>query len=175
MFAPPKAVPGIVADYDPVSTKIFLHDDSALYSYDLERDEFVQLLQDDAIDYHMTAAIEPIRRKLVLVGTGRVLVYDLDGTSAPSELATSGASQLVDTGYPGLAFDPDRARIVAWNGGDAAFSLDLDSGVWTALSSADGPGDANETGTYKRWRYVPGASSFVLVNGAAQNAFLFRL
>ena len=63
---------------------------------------------------------------------------------------------------------------VAWNGGDAAYSLDLDTGTWTALTSANGPGKANETGTFKRWRYV-GDSSFVLVNGPKQNAFLFRL
>jgi hypothetical protein len=71
--------------------------------------------------------------------------------------------------------DEESGKIVGWNGGDSAFSLDLESGVWTALTSPNGPGTANETGTYKRWRYVPGESSFVMVNGPAQNAFLFRL
>jgi hypothetical protein len=171
----PKAVPGIVADYDAVSKKIFLHDDSALFSYDLEQDTFEQLLADDVIDYHMTAVIEPSARKLVLVGGGRVLLYELDGAAAPTELATVGAGALVESAYPGLAFDPDSGHIVGWNGGDTAFSLELESGIWTPLSSANGPGVANETGTYKRWRYVPGSKSFVLVNGASQNAFLFRL
>jgi hypothetical protein len=141
----------------------------------LEQDAFEQLLGDDSIDYHMTAVIEPSARKLVLVGAGRVLLYDLDGATARTELTTTGAGDLVDSAYPGLAFDPDRGHIAAWNGGDTAFSLDLESGVWTPLSSANGPGDANETGTYKRWRYVSGSNSFVLVNGAHQNAFLFRL
>ena len=64
---------------------------------------------------------------------------------------------------------------VAWNGGDSAYSLDLETKVWTALTSSGGPGAANETGTYKRWRYVPGENTFVLVNGSKQNAYLFRL
>jgi hypothetical protein len=168
-------VPGIVADYDPMSQKIFIHDDSALYSYDLEADAFERLLEGDVIDYHMTGVIDPIARKLVLVGAGKVSVYGIDGDHAPATLVTTGADELVQSGYPGLAFDADSGHIVAWNGGDSAFSLDLESGVWTALTSPNGPGDANETGTYKRWRYVPGQQAFVLVNGPSQNGFLFRL
>lgn len=170
----PKAVPGIVADYDAKSKRVFLHDAAALYSYDLEQDAFTQLLDEDSIDYHMAGAIEPVARKLVLVGAGSVLLYSLDGDPTPTKLATTGADELVDSGYPGLAFDPDSGHLVAWNGGDSAYSLDLESGVWTALTAPNGPGAANETGTYKRWRYVPGSQSFVLVNGANQNAFLFR-
>jgi hypothetical protein len=171
----PKAVPGIVADYDPMSKKIFVHDDSSLYSYDLEQDAFELLLEDDTIDYHMTGVIDPVARKLVVVGAGSVYVYGLDADHEPVTLETTGADELVGSGYPGLAFDEQSGKIVAWNGGDSAFSLDLASGAWTALTSPNGPGDANETGTYKRWRYVPGQSSFVLVNGPSQNAFLFRL
>lgn len=171
----PNPVPGITGDYDPVSRKIFLHDDSALYRYDLEQDGFEQLLDDDFIDYHMTGVIDPVARKLVLVGAGSVLVYGIDGDYERNELTTTGADELVGSVYPGLAFDAEQGRIVAWNGGDSAYSLDLESGVWTALTSNSGPGPANETGTFKRWRYVPGESSFVLVNGARQNAFLFRL
>jgi hypothetical protein len=170
----PKAVPGIVADYDATSKKVFLHDDNVLYSYELETDEFEQLLEGDQIDYHMTAVIEPKARKLVLVGAGSVLLYNLDGDYARQELATNGASELVESGYPGLAYDSDSGHIVGWNGGDSAYSLDLESGSWTALTSPNGPGKAYETGTYKRWRYV-GGSSFALVNGPSQNAFLFRL
>jgi hypothetical protein len=171
----PKAVPGIVADYDPMSKKIFVHDDTTLYSYDLEQDSFTLLYEGDTIDYHMTGVIDPIARKLVVVGAGSVYVYGIDGEYAPVTLQTTGADELVGSGYPGLAFDTESEKVVGWNGGDSAYSLDLASGVWTALTSTNGPGDPNETGTYKRWRYVPRQSSFVLVNGPSQNAFLFRL
>jgi hypothetical protein len=171
----PEAVPGITGDYDPVSKRVLLHDNAALYRYDLEQDAFEQLLAEDEIDYHMSGVIEPQARKLVLVGTGNVLVYDIDGDDhSRKPLDTTGADELVGSVYPGLAYDPDSGHIVAWNGGDTAYSLDLDTGIWTALTSPNGPGVANETGTFKRWRYV-GDSSFVLVNGPRQNAFLFRL
>ncbi|HVJ17456.1 MAG TPA: hypothetical protein VM686_18645 [Polyangiaceae bacterium] len=171
----PNAVPGIAGDYDPISQKIFLHDDAALYSYDLEQDAFELLLENDAIDYHLSGVIDPVSRKLVLVGAGSVYTYDLDGDHTRVTLATTGGDSIVGSSYPGLAYDADNARIVAWNGGDSAFSLELESGEWTALTSPNGPGAANETGTYKRWRYVPGQSSFVLVNGPNQNGYLFRL
>jgi hypothetical protein len=68
------------------------------------------------------------------------------------------------------ALDEETGKIV----GDSAFSLDLESGVRTALTSPNGPGNANETGTYKRSRYVPGESSFVLVNGLRARERLSR-
>jgi len=170
----PRAVPGIVADYDAMTQRVFLHDDAALYSYDLETDAFELLLENDSIDYHMTGVVDPVARKLVLVGAGDVFVYALDGDHTPTSLATTGADDLVASVYPGLAFEPASGKIVAWNGGDSAYSLDLGTGVWSALNSPAGPGPANETGTYKRWSYV-GESSFALVNGPSQNAFLFRL
>jgi hypothetical protein len=172
----PKAVPGIAADYDPVSKKVFLHDDHRLYSYSLEQDAFELLLDDDTIDYHMTGSIDAATGTLVLVGTGNVYSYDIRAAKPKrSVLITTGADTLVQSVYPGLAYDSDSGHIVAWNGGDSAYSLDIASRTWTALSSPNGPGDANETGTFKRWRYVPGENSFVLVNGAKQNAFVFRL
>jgi hypothetical protein len=170
----PEAVPGIVADYDPISKQVLLHDASALYRYDVAQDAFELLLDEDSIDYHMTGVVEPIARKLVLVGAGSVLTYDIDGDHARSELVTTGGDAIVGSGYPGLAYDSEGGKIVAWNGGDTAYELDLESRAWTALSSPNGPGDANETGTYKRWRYVPGQKSFVLVNGPNQNAYVFR-
>jgi hypothetical protein len=103
-----------------------------------------------------------------------VLTYGIDGDHTRSELVTTGGDNIVDSGYPGLAYDAESGKIVAWNGGNTAYELDLESGAWTALSSPNGPGDANETGTYKRWRYVPGQKSFVLINGPNQNAYLFR-
>jgi len=167
-------VPGITGDYDPVSKRVLLHDNHTLYSYDLEHDAFEKLLGDDDIDYHLSGVIEPQARKLVLVGAGSVLLYDIDGDHSRKPLTTTGADDLVGSVYPGLAYDPESGHIVAWNGGDSAYSLDLDTGTWTALSSVNGPGEANETGTYKRWRYV-GDGAFVLVNGPKQNAFLLRL
>lgn len=172
----PHAVPGVVADYDPQTHKVFIHDDTSLYSYDVDNDTYELLSEGDSIDYHMTAVIEPTQHKFVIVGAGAVLSYDIaDGSDFVREtLTTTGADELVASGYPGLAYDSDGGRLVAWNGGDAAYSLNLDDGVWTTLEGAGGPGDANETGTYKRWRHIDGTDAFLVINGVDQNAWLFR-
>jgi hypothetical protein len=173
----PHGVPGVVADYDPQTHKIFVHDDTSLYSYDVDTDAYQLLAEGESIDYHMTAAIDPIRRKLLIVGAESVLSYDLDPQAGyvRETLATTGGDELVNSGYPGLAYDPaNGGRIVGWNGGDTVYSLDLDQGTWTRLIAANGPGTANETGTYKRWRHIDGTDAFLLINGITQNAFLFR-
>jgi hypothetical protein len=173
----PNAVPGIVADYDPVTQKVFLHDDSRLFSYDVDADRFELLLESETIDYHMTAVIDPVRRNFVVVGAGAVYSFDLTPGSgyARSILSTTGGDAIVDSGYPGLAYDPAHGgRIVAWNGGNAVYALDLESGSWSNIGAPGGPGDANQTGTYKRWRHVDGTDAFILINAVNQNAYLFR-
>ncbi|HEX2880891.1 MAG TPA: kelch repeat-containing protein, partial [Polyangiaceae bacterium] len=120
----PHAVPGVVADYDPQTQKVFIHDDTSLYSYDIDNDSYELLAEGDSIDYHMTAVIEPNQRKFVIVGAGSVLSYDIDDGSqyARVALTTTGADELVASGYPGLAYDPSSGgRIVAWNGGVSAY------------------------------------------------------
>jgi hypothetical protein len=173
----PHAVPGVVADYDPQTQRVFIHDDTSLYSYDIDNDSYELLAEGDSIDYHMTAVIEPSQRKFVIVGAGLVLSYDIADGSDPTRvaLATTGADELVASGYPGLAHDPSGGgRIVGWNGGASVYSLSLADGIWTTLTGAGDPGEANETGTYKRWRHLDGTDAFILVNGANQNAWLFR-
>lgn len=172
----PHAVPGVIADYDPVTHKVFLHDDTSLYSYDIDQDAYELLVEGESIDYHMTGVIDPNQSKLVLVGAGSVLTYDLDGSNGYSRetLTTTGADDLVSSGYPGLTYDSSVGRIVAWNGGGSAYSLDVENSVWTTLEGSGGPGEANETGTYKRWRHINGTDAFLVINAINQNAWLFR-
>jgi hypothetical protein len=175
--AAPNAVPGVVTAYDPNTRKVFLHDDQALYRYDFELDRYERLGFGDAIDYHMTAVIDPGRRKLVLVGAGAVYVYDIGRGSWHTRrtLKTTGGDRIVQSGYPGLTYDSRSKRIVAWSGGDAVYSLDLDAGRWRELGRTGGPGPSQPNGTFKRWSYAPAADVFVLVNSIDQNVWIYRL
>jgi hypothetical protein len=173
----PNAMPGVVSAYDPNTRMIFLHDDKALYSYDVDADRYQRLSGEDPIDYHMTGVIDPLRRKFVIVGAGAVYVYDIGRGSrfARRTLKTTGGAPIVESDYPGLAYHPATHRIIAWNGGDTVYSLDLDSGAWSSTTAAGGPGPARENGTYKRWSYAPAPDVFILVNSADHNARIFRL
>jgi hypothetical protein len=126
----------------------------------------------------MTAVIDPVRRKFVVVGAGRVHVYE--PASRPvfgsrRNPSTKGGEPIVQSLYPGLAYDPVTASIVAWNGGDTAYRLDLERATWTPVTYPNGPGEPAKNGTYKRWSYSPASGVFVVVNGMDRNAFVFRL
>jgi hypothetical protein len=168
-------VPGIVTAYDPLTSKVYLHDDRALYSYTYDTDTF-EHLADDSIDYHLTMALDENKRTLVMVGAGSAYTYDLGAaTIARKTLATTGGDAIVASNYPGLAYDPVGKRIVAWSGGDTVYALDLSTSTWTPTTRPGGPGPANQTGTYKRWGYSAKTGVFVLVNGSDQDAYTLRL
>jgi hypothetical protein len=114
-----------------------------LYSYDLAADQYTNLATDD-IDYHLTAVIDPVRKRLVLLGGGQAWVYDIGpgSTYIRQALATTGGNTIVNSAYPGLAYDPATDRIVAWNGGDSVYSLNMTTGAWTTTTFAGGPGSA---------------------------------
>jgi hypothetical protein len=173
----PQAQPGIVSAYDRNTGKVFLHDNTYLYSYDFSMNRYQQLSGSNPIDYHMTAAIDPVRKKFVIVGAGNVYAYDISSSSSYTRqsLSTTGGSAIVSSNYPGLAYDPVIDQIVAWNGGDTVYSLNLDSGVWTATTYAGGPGAAPAAGTYGRWSYAPALDAFVVVNSMLNNAYTLRL
>jgi hypothetical protein len=172
----PSAAAGIVADYDSNTGKVFLHDDQYLYSYTYSTNAFRQLSNYHGIDYHMTGVIDPKRKKFVIIGGGQAWIHDISGRSYNAQtLRTTGGSTIINSGYPGLAYDPVTDRIVAWNGGNTVYSLNLDRKAWTATTYPGGPGSAFRSGTYKRWSYSPTSGVFVVLNSVDSGAYTFRL
>jgi hypothetical protein len=171
----PRAVPGIVSAYDSASGDVYLHDDRYLYRYDYSTDNYERLSGSNGIDYHMTGAIDPVRRKFVIVGAGSVYVYDISTNSNYTQqtLNTTGGNDVVNSFYAGLAYHPPSGKVVAWNGGDTVYSLDLNTATWTSTSPPGGPGPALVNGTYKRWSYSPASNAFVVVNSVDSDAYRF--
>jgi hypothetical protein len=174
---PRAGVPGQVVAYDPNTGKVFIHDRYNLFSYDPTTNSYQKLSAEQPIDYHLTAVVDPVRKKLVMIGYGQQWVYDIaPGSSYVQQpLNSTGGTALVSSLYPGLAYDPVSDRIVAWNGGNTVYSLDMNTRVWTPITYAGGPGAANVNGTYKRWSYSPAAGGFVVVNSIDANAWFFRV
>jgi chitodextrinase len=169
--------PGISA-YDPNSGKVFLTDGVNLYRYDWTNDRYdlVSSPSTGSSD-SMTGVVDPKRQKLLIIGVGNVFMFDISSGSnfAAQKISTTGATSIVGTRSPGLAYDPVTDRIVAWNGGDTVYSLNLDTRAWTSVTYSGGPGAAQSNGTYGRWRYSPALNVFVLVNDMDQNVYTFRL
>jgi hypothetical protein len=172
----PEANYGRVTAYDPNTRKVYIHDANYLYSYTYETNSYARLSADQTLSQEMTATIDTKRNLFVIVGDGKVVAYSIASGSnfARQTWNTTGATSVVQQIRIGLAYDPVADRIVAWNGGNVAYSLNPDTKVWTAITHTGGPA-AISTGTYGRFAYSPASGTFVVVNSIDSNAYALRL
>ena len=172
-----------MSTYDPNTGRVLVHDGSCMYSYDFATNSYQSLPVGGscqplyALGYWMTGVLDPVRKKFFLFGKGDQWVYDVGPNSSftPQAFKTTGGDALVNSAYPGLAYDPVSGHLVGWNGGDTVYILDVDSKSWAAIPYAGGPGSASPTGTLKRWNYSPKLGAFVILNSVDRDAFILRL
>ena len=188
----PSALPGVVADYDANSRLVFLHDTAAFWQYDYDSNRYRKLAA-SAINYRMSATIDPKRRIFLVFGAAGSSGGGLKAISiAPgsdhsikdwSGSAASTCGPLVGASYPGLAYDPMIDRIVGWpNFGDTIYIFNPDTKSCTTQTFSGGPPDSSHqgsthttNGTYGRFRYFPEKGVFVVVNEASNNTYILRL
>jgi hypothetical protein len=171
---------GVLTAYDLTTGLIYLHDLRYLYSYDAAADRYTRLSTNQAsIDYHLAATLDPVRKKFVVVGMGRVYTHDISAgaTASLQTLSTSGGGSVVGAAYPGVDYDPSTDRIVGWSGSDRnnVYSLNLDTGQWTVSQFTGGPPAAAQNGTHGRWRYSAKSGVFALANKVGDNIYVMRL
>jgi hypothetical protein len=136
-FPDPRA--GLVSAYDPNTGKVFIHDLGKLYTYTYAMSKYEQVNSASEwppMDYHMNAAIDPKRKRLVIIGGGQEWIYDISTgpTYTRQALNSTGGSTIINSIYPGIDYDPVSDRMVAWNGGDTVYSLNLDTKQWTTTT-----------------------------------------
>jgi hypothetical protein len=184
---PPGNLIGAQARIDPESGRVYVigSQKAALLAYDPAADRWSQLSPPTRVRVHATAAIDPGRRELVLIGSGgrsggQALRWKLDAAGEVDDVSsrTTGDKQVESAYGPGFDYDSRRRRLVAWAGGSEVFVFDGDSLRWTRIpapADSANPGPPNPTGTYGRFRYVADHDAFVLVNAADRNVFMYRL
>jgi hypothetical protein len=126
-------------------------------------------------DYYRGAAVDTQRNHLVISTDGAALqVYDLGVPGAPlTQVTATGPVTLPQA--PGLAYDPDLDRFVAWNGGRSVSFLDPTTWAWTTVAATgDDPGTPTQNGTYGRFRFSPSRKVFVSVSSTETNVFLYK-
>jgi hypothetical protein len=177
---------GAFSAYDPVTGHAWAHgmDSHCNFSYFAPEEgsygTWHKVIDQDTefrYKYRLTGALDPKRRLFVAVGGGDVYTWNISNESSPvkSKISTSGATSAVGGESPGLAYDPVTEKMVAWNGGQTVYSLDLDSRTWSSHSGGGAnPGSPTSTGTFGRWRYSPNRNVFIIVNNKSANVFIYR-
>jgi len=158
--------------YDPTTRKVWWFDGTGLFSYDFDANSWTQHTTETGM-YDRTAAVDPKRGRLVIVGQREVLVVDLRAASLkPQPWKTTGGEAFIARRV-GLDYDPVADRFVGWAGGPV-YSLDPDTGAWTAHDAPGAP-KPTDSGMYGRWRYVPSLDVFVLVTDVDENVQFYKL
>jgi hypothetical protein len=178
-----------VSAYDRNSRLVFLHDRKALWSYKYETNTYTQLRNDIPISVYNNSVIDPKRKLMFIVGAQEkdfapgMFVVDL---SAKSNYAmqdwskkVTGCEAFTGVTYPGLAYDSEQDRIVAWTNTkgrtNSVSVFDPDSKSCTERTFAGGPEfDELTRGDY-RFQYSSALNLFTVINGWQQNAYVLRL
>src|SRR5262245_47719827 len=175
---------GALSAYDSATGMFFYHTcfTGQLSSYDAATDTWKGYGYGTWVDYYLTAAIDPKRRKFVALGYNKLIVWDISDltkTISSTTPATTGDTQILSANNPGFEYDPVVDKLVAWNGGTDVYTLDMDTMVWTrraaAATNTATPTAKNSNGTYGRFRYIPSKNAYVLANRTGDNVFLYKL
>jgi hypothetical protein len=167
---------GVVADYDPVTKKVFVGDTASWYTYDAKTNSYTEVNHRALFSYLMTGAIDPERRLFVLFGGGQARALDLQRQVLLNwDQQVRDCDAVKNSSYPGVAYDSEQKKIVAWIGGDTVYVFDSSSKTCSAVTYPGGPGNAQPNGTLGRFRYFPGLGVFALVNDWKQDAYILRV
>jgi hypothetical protein len=178
--------------YDPATRKVYFTTESSyLYQsgtggwfvYDFDSNTYTKL-NSRGDTGGISLAVDEKRRLIVEIGDGKSRVNDLNSPSlSVADIRTTGATEIVGRFNPGLAYDPVTDRIVAWYGGAAVYSLNMDTYVWSrhqpAASNTVIPAPVSTSGgVYGRFRYIPSRNAFIAVsdgNSAEHSVYLYKL
>jgi hypothetical protein len=155
-------------------------------SFDLTRRAWIRRANAAWAEREMTAAWDPERRTMIIVGDPRAQVSQgraerWDTTVSPwvdRGLPLSGpdAEALKRAWGPGLIFDPVGKRFLAWIGGKDVLSIDRETWAVTRLPmGGEDPGTPYPQGTFGRFGYVPRLHALVVVNSIDKPVYYLQL
>lgn len=173
------------SDYDVVTGHVFMRGTRYLMEYDPLNDKWIYRSNSEGnLQLGMTGAIDPVRRKFVMIGLGEAYVYDISkkGILEKENLVTSGAVEIESCNAPGFVYDPVSDKFVSWCTGGDVYSLNMETLAWekhlptgTVMPGDPVVANTNYNGTFGRWRYIPSRNVFVLVYGINENVYFYRL
>ncbi|WP_213995083.1 hypothetical protein [Arsukibacterium sp.] len=176
----PRGAFGVVAAYDSKTGLVFLHDRSALYSYQYHAEGgiYKKLNGKGGLGLGVNAAIDPDSRKMLIIGQKKQILYDLTAATGYRRTAIplKGDAQFIEKfPAPGLTYNSKDGHFYAWPGDGKLYKFDLASLSWLGIPIADDPGPQVRHGTFGRFAYVKALDGFVLLNNPRQPAYFLKL
>ena len=175
--------------FDPVTKNVLSVSKGSLLMHNPATNQWTELAKNDTpLTDGMTAELDPVRRKLVVIGEGLAFYYDLSDLQnvTRKQLKAGGDNKIIYAKVPGLAYNAAGKTMVAWNADPAigllpedVYELDFDALKWTRHSPANGssvaPSTSNERGAYGRFRYIPSKNAFIVVSAVDKNVYFYKL
>jgi hypothetical protein len=139
----------------------------------------------------VTAAIDPVRRIYICVGSGGFVKTSLNSPYASTALTGTGCSTLVASAAPGFVYYPIRGHFIGWAGGNTLYEYNPDTDSCSTITTYSGgppspprlnptggtypAGSAQANGTYGRFQYDQADGVFLVANDIALNTYSLRL
>ena len=175
----PAPVAGVVSAFDPVTKKVFMHDRQAFYSYeyDASGSVYTRLNAQGTLGLRVSAAIDPVNRRMLIIGDGQQIIYELDPSKgyARIDLPPQGDAEIVDAIAPGIAYNDKEGKFVAWYGNGKVYTFDMDTFSWTSTAYKNGPGRQISNGTFGRFAYSTQKDVHLVYNRVEHNGFTLKL
>ena len=173
---------GKLAEYDPVSGRIFAAAGNSIQEYDPLKKSFVGTYRIGPISYVSTSAVIPKRRIMLILGGGSLASFNFD-TKKFQTLAVSGETQVVkplargpyNFYYAGFTYAEDLDTLLVWDNNGALFSINPNNWAIQKLAISGVPPAKPVNGMAGRMRYVAGKNLLVLVTHAKRNVHVVKL
>lgn len=167
---------GYTMAYDAKTDRVYESRRGPLFAYDPLIDKWTSLNRSygDMGKSSMTGDIDPGRRNFLLIGQGRMYVFDLE-TYKRSKIPADPINPVIAAMAPGLAYVESIDRFVAWSGGEFLYLINPESWEVEAVRTTGLVPETNNRGTYGRFRYSKKYNGFVLVNGIRRNVYFLKM
>lgn len=165
--------------YDPVTERLFFYARDGWWAFEFASNQWIRVNTDGRTSEQVNVAIDPVARRLVAVGGGQFIAWDLTNVSLPRVSIGAGGS-ISGTDDPGVAFDLSTNQLIAWRGGTTVHALSPQSMSWSSIQADSGnsvnPGSVTASGgVFGRFRYSRDFNVFMYVDSVDKNVFLYRL
>src|SRR5262249_30011460 len=166
---------------DPTNGHVFVQESTRFYEFDpvantwTARGDLGPSLSEDKV---RTAAIDPVTRKFVVIGSGEFFAWDLN-TFALIRPTTTGANGIIQARAPGLTWDASQQRLIAWSGGVTTYKIDTTTWNFTQIdpnvANTVTPTQPPSQGTFSRFQYIPSKNVLIAVNSIYEDVSIYRL